>query len=360
MTAPFLSVVTRTQGRRPGPLAEALASLAAQTDPDLELLLIAHRVGAAARASLRALLDTLPEPSRARARLIDLDHGNRTTPLNVGFGLATGEYVAILDDDDLALPGWVATFRRLAAAAPGRVLRAATRQQAVAAEWVGGELTARPLGPLTAPFPDAFDMFEHLSANRTPPVSLAFPRARLLDLGLRFDEDLTTAEDWDFLMRCVGPLGIAGSAEVTAIYRWWERGECSRTEHSDAEFAANYHRICAKWDAAPFVLPPGGFLPLRDMRAHQEALRAGLDEARAGLDEARASLDALRADVAELRAERDAARAAAEARDAELARRDQAAAAARDLAATLRQEVEAIRASRCWRLTAPLRALRRA
>jgi hypothetical protein len=322
---PFLSVVTRTQGRRPRPLAEALASLTEQTDPDLELLLVAHKVDETAQQVLEAMLGALPERLRRRARLIDLQHGNRTAPLNVGFEQAVGDYVAILDDDDLALPNWVATFRRLAEAAPGRVLRAATRQQAVAAEWVRGELIARPLSDPTAPFPDTFDVFENLSANRTPPVALAFPRAGLLQHALRFDEDLSTAEDWDFLIRCVGPLGIATTAEVTSIYRWWERGECSRTEHSADEFAANYHRICAKWDAAPFVLPPGAFLRLRDLQKN--------------LDGARAEAAALREEVA---------------------RRDHMLEALQQDVLALRRENEAVRNSRSWRLTAPLRALRRA
>lgn len=346
MTVPFLSVVTRTQGRRPRPLAEALRSLALQTDPDLELLLVAHKVSPAGRQALEATLAALPEGLRGRARLIDVDHGNRTTPLNVGFGQAIGNYVAILDDDDLALPNWVSTFRRLDAAAPGRVLRAATRQQVVTAEWLEGELIARPLSEPVAVFPDTFDVFEHLSTNRTPPVALAFPRAAVMERGLRFDEDLSTAEDWDFLMRCVGPLGIASTAEVTSIYRWWERGECSRTEHSAVEFAANYHRICAKWDDAPFVLPPGAFLRLRDLQAQ--------------LDEAHRSMNGAQAQVSELQAALASARAVTAELWEEIARRDQAVALVQDQALALRRENEAIRSSRSWRLTAPFRAIRRA
>ena len=36
---PFLSIITRTQGRRPHTLTEVLVCLTAQTDTDFELLL---------------------------------------------------------------------------------------------------------------------------------------------------------------------------------------------------------------------------------------------------------------------------------------------------------------------------------
>ena len=47
---PFLSVITRTQGRRPDRLREMLLSLAAQTDEDFELLLVGFLKWRAARA----------------------------------------------------------------------------------------------------------------------------------------------------------------------------------------------------------------------------------------------------------------------------------------------------------------------
>jgi glycosyltransferase involved in cell wall biosynthesis len=313
---PFLSVVSRTQGRRRHTLTETLASLAEQTDQDFELLLMAHRVGREGLATLRMALDALPEGARFRRRLIAVEGGTRTAPLNAGLDAASGEFVAILDDDDIALPNWVATFRLLATRAPGRMLRAATRQQRVIEQRVDGQVRAVPVGGLEAAFPDHFDIFEHLSANRTPPVALAFPLARLRALGLRFDDSLTTTEDWDFILRCAGPLGVAACADVTSIYRYWEQGECSRTEHTDAEWRANYAGISEKLDAAPFVLPPESFLRLR-------ALRDGLAEAR----------------------ERHLA---AEARIIELNR-------TLHRAQSLEARVLALEGSASWRLTAPLR-----
>ena len=97
---PFLSVITRTQGRRPHTLMETLANLAAQTDQDFELLLMAHRVDSAGQASLQAALAALPETARFRRRLISVHGGTRTAPLNAGLDAAAGTYAAVLDDDD--------------------------------------------------------------------------------------------------------------------------------------------------------------------------------------------------------------------------------------------------------------------
>ncbi len=343
--APFLSVITRTQGRRPHTLAETLASLAAQTDQDFELLLMAHKVDEAALPGLAAMLRTLP-PGRP-ARLITVAHGTRTAPLNVGLDAAAGDYIAVLDDDDLALPNWVAVFRQLAAAAPGRMLRAGNLRQSCQEVWQDGVPSVRPSGPRAEMFPGRFDFFDHLSVNRTAPVMLAFPRARLLALGLRFDESLTTTEDWDFIMRCAGPLGCADSAEVTSIYRYWETGESSRTVHTEAEWRANFAALTAKWDSAPFTLPPGGFARLRALADGLAAANAALAALRA--ETARA--DALRRDILAILGSRSW-RVSAPLR---LFRGISPAAIMALPAEQLPDILAALRASTSWRLTAPLR-----
>ncbi len=343
--APFLTVITRTQGRRPHTLAETLASLAAQTDQDFEVLLLAHRVEPAALPALAAMLRTLP-PGRP-ARLITVDHGTRTAPLNVGLEEAAGDYIAVLDDDDLALPNWVALFRRLSESAPGKMLRAGNLRQNCREVWQNGVPRVQPVGAPVAMFPDRFDFFAHLSANHTAPVMLAFPRARLRALGLRFDDSLTTTEDWDFIIRCAGPLGCADSPEISSIYRYWESGESSRTVHTEAEWRANFAALTAKWDSAPFILPAGYFLPLRQMADGLAAATAALAALRAET----AAAAALRRDILEILGSRSW-RISAPLR---LFRGISLAAVAAAPADQLPGILAALRASSSWRLTAPLR-----
>ena len=82
---PFVSVLMRTQGTRPATLQEALLSLAAQTDQDFEVLVLAHNVP-------RETADPSPLPGRcvrradfgSRVSVIPVDGGGRTRPLTVG------------------------------------------------------------------------------------------------------------------------------------------------------------------------------------------------------------------------------------------------------------------------------------
>jgi hypothetical protein len=263
---PFLSVVTRTQGRRLGTLREALLALSAQSVDDFEVVLVGHRLDAEARRAVERLVADFPASLRERVRLIAIEHGNRSTPLNAGFTDARGHYIAILDDDDVPLGHWVETFQGLAARTPGRVLRAvAVRQECDEVEPRLGSRSVRPTSGMLRDYPGEFDLLRHLAGNETPPIALAFPRSVFHDFGLRFDETLDTTEDWDFLMRAAFVCGVGCSDEVTGIYRWWSRAESSRTLHDKAEWLANHQRIWDKLDERYLILPPGSVGRLRTL-----------------------------------------------------------------------------------------------
>ncbi|MEO5663045.1 MAG: glycosyltransferase family 2 protein [Nocardioides sp.] len=259
----FLSVVTRTQGRRPHLLAEVLSGLAEQTDRDFEVVVVRHRTN----TQLANRIDELvaAQPGWMRIRVLDVASPGRSAPLNAGFEAARGTYVAIHDDDDLALPSWVATFRELDARHPGRVLRAVAARQHVVARIVDAEVRAEQQGELDRPWPPTFSFLDHLIVNSTPPISLAFPRAVFADLGERFDESLDTTEDWDFLMRAAGLVGVACSPTETSVYRWWVEGESSRTEHTEDEWDDNHRAVQDRLDQRVLLLPAGSVTALRTM-----------------------------------------------------------------------------------------------
>lgn len=316
---PFLTVITRTQGRRPTLLAETLGGLAVQTDQEFEILVVRHRVTPEQAAVVQRVVDDLPDGLRSRTRVIDSVRPGRSSPLNDGFEAARGDYVAVLDDDDLALPNWVATFHAMAPAQPGRVLRTVAVRQPVKAIHGSDGPVAVPAGDPDRLWPAEFHFLDHLLINHTPPVALAFPRPAFSELGERFDEALDTTEDWDFLMRVANRVGVASSPVETCIYRWWVASEGSRAKHGEAEWKRNEAVVRAKLDDLDITLPRGSVTRLQallserdeqiatlhvDLARESRNAQRLLSEARAYLaraEEAEASVRRLRHKVRRLR-----------------------------------------------------------
>ncbi len=270
---PFLSIVTRTQGRRSQCLEEVLTCLAGQTDRDFEVLVMCHRVDDEARAGVLRIVAALPGWLRPRVRTIDVERPGRAAPLNDGFEAARGRYIAMLDDDDTVLAHWVETFAGLEREAAGRLLRAATVRQDVVPLGGHEQLCAVPVGNNIREWPLAFELIDHLRANYSPCMSMAFPRGVFHHLGFRFDETLDTTEDWDFLVRTAGMVGACSSPEVTSVYRWWLDQASSREVHTNEEWDEARKRVEAKIDQSVILLPPGAAKRLR------EAVEEGWDEA---------------------------------------------------------------------------------
>jgi glycosyltransferase involved in cell wall biosynthesis len=260
---PLISVIVRTQGGRPHTLAEVLTCLCGQVDTDFEVVVVGHRLDEAGVKSVEQTIDDTPTWLRDKIRLVRLEDGGRSRPLNVGFANARGRYIGVVDDDDIPMGNWVETFRELDSRNPGRVLRAVTVQQDVVNVHVNGRLGLRASGPLSRVYPSEFDIFDHMVDNRSPNTTIAFPRGAFHDLGIRFDESVDTAEDWDFLMRVVAVCGVASSPAISGVYRWWLENVGSRSLHPPEQWRRNYEHICRKLDETPFILARGQISNLR-------------------------------------------------------------------------------------------------
>ncbi len=269
---PFLSIVMRTQGTRPQCLEEALLCLAGQTVRSFEVVLAAHRLTAAARAAVDDVVAAQPAWLQGRIRVLPVEHGGRSAPLNAGFEAARGAYIAMLDDDDLVLAHWVETFRDLAGGSPGATVRAVAMQVQVESADDHGRMWPRAVAPLLLPWALRFHLVDHLVANETPCMAAAFPRA-VVEQGLRFDEELSTTEDWDFLVRAVVATGCADAPEPTSIYRWWLDAGSSRHEHAADDWDRNHDTVLAGFEALAVQLPPGSLRRLHERRlAHRQEL----------------------------------------------------------------------------------------
>ena len=176
---PFLSVLVRTQGKRVSTLIDTLLSLAAQTVQDFEVLVLAHDMTSDGFAELREIVAWFDPEFSERVRVVRVEGGGRAHPLNVGVREACGSYVAALDDDDVAFANWVEEFQRSASAKPGSAVRTLVAEQPIQSQaWASGA-GHTTLGSTNIPFPDTFDLWQHMFENLSPFCGFAFPRSRL-------------------------------------------------------------------------------------------------------------------------------------------------------------------------------------
>jgi glycosyltransferase involved in cell wall biosynthesis len=249
---PSFTVIVRTQGNRPGSLAEALASLAAQTHYPFDVVVVVHDDDpeTAPRVESLARNTILPEA----VRFISVVGGGRSRPLNVGLTEATSDYVCFLDDDDLAMPDWLAAFARALSNNPGSVVRSVTQSQAWTTD--GGVEPARAVGPIERPFAQSFDLLAHFSHNETPICSIALPLELLRSAGITFDESLPVYEDWDLLMRVAMLAGVVSIPDETSLYRRLDDANADSAE-TVAIWEATHTKVLDRLSAGPLVLPAG-------------------------------------------------------------------------------------------------------
>lgn len=250
----LVSIVMRTQARRIEALREALLCLAGQSDDRFEVLLVVHD-GAAEAIDL--LVSDQPSWLRHRVTVLSARGGTRSRPLNVGIAAARGSVVCFLDDDDLVFGHWVESVLDGAQRFPRRLIRTIVGVQSVTVTpWRGQVEGHATQSDVSLPYPEVFNLPDHLRVNMTPFMAIGFPRA-FFDLYGGADEALEVCEDWDLILRGAMSLGVRDIEAVTAIYRRWTSGKDSYTVHQEEVWQRDMRRVRAACDASPLLLPPG-------------------------------------------------------------------------------------------------------
>lgn len=195
--APAVSVLMSVHDGAPW-IARAVASVLAQTERDLELIVIDDGSTDATPALLAAEHD-------ARLRVHRQERTGLTRALNRALGLARADLIARLDADDTALPERLARQRAFLAAHPEvGVLGTAARELDVAGALV------RTLCP---PVDDAALRRALIRANPFVHSSMMVRRALLVQ-ARGYDETLPVAQDYELWMRLAGVTRLANLAEV--------------------------------------------------------------------------------------------------------------------------------------------------
>ncbi len=281
---PRISVVVRTRDR-PDLLAEALASLAQGEYRRAEVVLVND--GGAPPA--------VPEDYPLPVVRIDLDaNRGRAAAAEAGIAAATGDYVAFLDDDDLAAPEHLATLAGLVSAAGVRV--AYTDAAVAVYELDAGGWTCRER---RLPYSRDFDADVLLVDNYIPFNTLLIERRLFAEAG-PFDPSLPFFEDWDFLIRLSAVTAFHHLARVTCEYRHFRGGGhhvFGERPRERADFLEVKARILAKH--APRLLP-------ETLARAVDTLRSELVAEREGGAGARRDLERLRSDLATLAGEHQA------------------------------------------------------
>ena len=204
-------------------IAEALASVFAQTFKDFEILVVND--GSPDKAELEAALS----PFAGRIRYFDRPNRGVSGARNFAIHEARGSLLAFLDSDDLWLPPYLETQVQFLDQNPGAV--AAVADVLLFGDGVGGEVRHQWLRPGMGQLMSFEDMICRRAGQL--PSATVVRRASAIAAGL-FDEQLRLGEDIEFSMRICFPHGTVGYIkQALAKYRKNPNGAVAKLSPRD-------------------------------------------------------------------------------------------------------------------------------
>jgi glycosyltransferase involved in cell wall biosynthesis len=241
-------------------IGEAIESILTQEPAPLEVIV--------ADDGSTDALDRALAPFGDRVTIVHRPHRGVAAARNAGWEAATGDFVLFWDADDILLEGKLAALGRLGQERPDLDLLCTDLYFER-----GGRRTGR-FGEVNS-FPVRNQRTTVL--ERCFVVQPAFRRTRLLEIG-GFDEDLSTAEDWDCVLRLILDGSAAGLwNEPLGVYRI-NRGSLT---HSRPQTLRDRVRLMQKALGHPGLR--GGERPVLERSLQAQRRRARLAGAQAAI-----------------------------------------------------------------------------
>ena len=340
---PLVTVIIRSMGRFKL-LSEALASVALQTYPYIEILVVN------AKGEGHPELD--PWCGRFPLRICATGEAlSRSRAANLGLKNAKGKYLIFLDDDDLFDPDHVAAL-----------VEVLEKKKNFSAAYAGVRTCAEE--------PRAHDFKKIYNAPFNPvrlfchnyiPIHAVLFKRKIVEDGCCFDESLELCEDWDFWIQAAQKNDFIHLDHVSATYRLSGEGSNIWSDEKKAREATL--RVLKKWvstwsDEQLFTIAyQAGALHDYEVQAqefsrHEREQSATIEELTVNIQTVIEQRDAITSERDVIRSERDSL----------VAERDTLSRENNELSGTLRQyqeELAKIYASKSWRLTAAFRTIRR-
>lgn len=262
---PLVSILIRSTDR--DTLFEALDSVALQSYPAIEVVVVAARPGHQALP---------PRCGPYALRLVSTNTAlARSAAANRALAHAQGDLLLFLDDDDWLMPAHIA-----------RLVNVLQAHRYAQAAYTGIGLVDAQGQSMGQCFDLPFDPIRQLAGNLTPIHAVLFRRS-VLDLGCRFDEQLDCYEDWDFWLQLSKSAPMVHLPGLSAMYRI----HASSGVHEDAgplgtAAAVVYRKWAANWSTEQFGQMmqrvwshPELALRLSEAQAAQEDCRRGWTQA---------------------------------------------------------------------------------
>ena len=198
---PLISVITRTKNR-PDFLREAIRSVAGQTYPNIELVVVND--GGENCSSL------VQEEATGAIKQFHYEHLasniGRSAAANVGLKFSQGKFIIFLDDDDFFETYHISSLYE----------HLKSHKEAIAA--YSAVRCINEKNETVHIFEEEYDPIQLCIGNFIPIHSLLF-NSDALTKGCLFDEDLVFCEDWDFWIQLQQQGHFSFSPSITATYR---------------------------------------------------------------------------------------------------------------------------------------------